>query len=228
MYSGIVSELRGSVKGTTFQRNAAGSIAKGKNNSRFSPSNAQSYELADFSTIASLWSNMAFGYKDEWNVFANANPRTDFWGNVKNITGYQWFMSVNRALSLIGSTLIEQGTYDSTVLPVPTYTLQASSSYIRMNFGAGLNLSDRYIIVNVTGPRRYSSSKSRQAIFYVKQVTGNPIQYIDFTSEWETFFGITWASFYAQYNAGLVVYPYSINIFNGVSSAYNIGYWSLH
>lgn len=228
LYSGIVSELKGSIKGTTFQRNSSGSIAKGKNNSRFSPSAAQSYELSDFSTIAALWNGIAFGYKDEWNSFALANPRTDFWGVVKNISGYQWFMSVNRALSLIGLPLVEQGTYDSSVLPVPTYFMQASASYIRMNFYSPLNLSDRVIIVNATGPRRFSSGTSRQAMFYLKQVTGSSIQIIDFTSEWEALFQITWASFYAQFNAGLVIYPYAVNTYNGVSSAYNLGYWSLH
>lgn len=226
LYSGIVSELRGSVKGTTFQRNASGSIAKGKANSRFASSQAQQYELSDLAIIADLWNSIPFGYKDEWRAFAEDNDRTDYWGRVKSISGYNWFMSINRNYSLISHALQEQVVGDAYTLPVPAHTIEASSSYIRMNFGSPLNISDRYVILNTTGPRRASASTTRQSMWYLKQVTGSAVQYIDFTAEWESFFGMSWTTFYAQSNAGLVIFPYSIRLENGVSSSYHISYWS--
>jgi hypothetical protein len=222
----LVTDFKGSIKGTTFQRNAAGNIAKGKSNSRFSPSQAQQYELTDFASIASKWNGIGFGYKDEWNVFAGLYDRTDFWGSIKHISGYQWFMSINRALSLISQPLIEQIPGDAAILPVPAYTIDVNDDWIRLDFGSPINISDRYIIINVTGPRRFSSGTSRQQSFYLKQVTGAAVQYINFTTEWEALFHQVWATFYNQNNAGVVVFPYSINLSNGVSSAYNVGYWS--
>jgi hypothetical protein len=226
LYSGIVSELRGSVKGSTFQRNASGSIIKGKNNSRFSPSENQQYELTDLAAIAALWNYIPFGFKDEWQNFAVMYPRVDYWGRSKQISGYNWFMSINRNYSLISHAVQEQVPGDANVLPVPAYSIEASGSYIRMNFNAVLDLSDRYIILNTTGPRRASAGSSRQSMWYIKQVNDGAVQYIDFTSEWEAFFNMTWATFYAQNNAGMVLFPYAISLVNGVSSAYNIGYYS--
>jgi len=225
LYSGIVSELKGSVKGTTYQRNVAGSIAKGKNNARFSPSTFQSSELTDFSYIASIWNALDWDHKDDWGGFATYNKRTDFWGNVKSISGYNWFMSINRNALLAGDELWTDVPEDANIQAIPPYSIDVTSSYGRINFGAPVDLSDLTLIVNATGPRRATSLSSRQMILYLKQVTGSGIQYVYFHTEWSTAYGITWSEFYALPNAGLWLLPYSISKLNDVSSQYSANAW---
>ena len=219
LYSGIVSELKGSVKGTSFQRNAAGSIAKGKANSRFAPSTLQSAKRNFLARLAAHWMALDFGQKDAWNQYALDYPRVDFWGVTKQLSGIQWFMSINQALYIAYSIFLDDPPVDNAILPVPTCFLHATSSSLYLDFGSLLDISDRAIVVQATGPRRYTSSLSRQQRFFMAVFSSESIRYLDFMAAWEAFFGMDWATYYAMSGAGVMSYSYAVNASNGISSS---------
>jgi len=226
LYSGVVSELKGSVKGTTYQRNCSGSIAKGKNNARFKASDWQASEQKVFAYLSGLWNSTPFGYKDEWNSFAADYQRTDFWGNLKNITGYQWFLSINRAAYLIGAEWVDQPPDNNDTAALPVIHLGATSSNVYAYFNSPQDLSGMMCVVMCSGPRRSTANTSRQPYIFMDYDGDDVIETIDFTDRWEEVFGIAWGDYYALDQAGLIGWAYSINLDNFVSSEYSPMAWS--
>jgi hypothetical protein len=226
LYSGSVSEMKGSIKGTTYQRNCAGTIAKGKNNAKFKASQEQGLSQKVFAYLTSEWNKISFGYKDEWNSFAAAHTRTDFWGNSKTISGLQWYLSINRAAYLLGESLLENPPEDADVASLPTISMHATSNTLYAGFVTPQDLTGMMCVILCSGPRRSTSASSRPPYLFMIVDGDGVIETIDFLAEWEAAYGISWASYYANNNAGLLGFAYAINLDNFVSSSYSPMAWA--
>lgn len=74
IYSALVESIRGSIQGTTFQRNAYGFTVKGKPN-MVNPNTArQNRRKRTFSNASQAWRDLSDGDREAWNAYANAFP----------------------------------------------------------------------------------------------------------------------------------------------------------
>lgn len=74
IYSALVDSIRGSIQGTTFQRNAYGYTIKGKPN-MVNPNTAnQNAHKARFSAAIQAWRNITDANRAAWDAYANAFP----------------------------------------------------------------------------------------------------------------------------------------------------------
>lgn len=74
IYSALVDNIRGSIQGTTFQRNAYGYTIKGKPN-MVNPNTArQNSRKSTFSIALQAWRNITGANRAAWDAYANAFP----------------------------------------------------------------------------------------------------------------------------------------------------------
>jgi hypothetical protein len=74
IYSALVESIRGSIKGTTFQRNAYGFTVKGKPNMINPNTVRQNRRKRTFSNASQAWRDLTSGNRSAWDAYANAFP----------------------------------------------------------------------------------------------------------------------------------------------------------
>lgn len=74
IYSGLVDSIRGSIQGTTFQRNAYGYTIKGKPNMVNPNTSRQNRRKRTFSGASQAWRTLSDGERSAWDAYANAFP----------------------------------------------------------------------------------------------------------------------------------------------------------
>lgn len=74
IYSALVESIQGSIKGTTFQRNAYGYTVKGKPNMVNPNTPRQNARKQTFSSASQAWRSLTSGERAEWDAYANAFP----------------------------------------------------------------------------------------------------------------------------------------------------------
>lgn len=105
-YSGIITELKGSIGGVTFQK--CGQILSCRSN----PSHKQSFSSFgqssrnSFLQSSSLWRSLDTFERAAWAAVASSYPTVDKWGSPVILNGYQIFMYVNRFLWSSGLSMI--------------------------------------------------------------------------------------------------------------------------
>lgn len=92
-FGSAVSEVRGSIGGVTFARNAGGAYMR----SRITPiqrnTSRQAQSKSIFSAAVNTWTNLLTGFEREgWDAYASAVPYTDVFGMSRNYSGQQSYV----------------------------------------------------------------------------------------------------------------------------------------
>jgi len=118
LYSGLINGIRGRVAGSIFSANGAGPHVRRFNPPIIRKTTAQVDRRRTFSTMGGLWQGLTNTQRSDWNDYAGmpAQALIDSLGNTYYLNGYQWFVSCNCNLSLVGRTPIS----DAPVIAIPT------------------------------------------------------------------------------------------------------------
>lgn len=103
----VVSDIRGSIAGTTYSRNKGGLYAR----ARVAPINrntpAQTLVRNNFATNAKLWSGtFTADERAAWTAFAAANPLVNILGASIIVSGLAMAQKLNQVLSQVGAATI--------------------------------------------------------------------------------------------------------------------------
>src|SRR5271156_6509103 len=94
--SGIVSNIKGSIGGTTFSSIRAGTIAKKRIVGKRLLNTSQAIAINNSLLSTFAWNNLSNANKVLFNNYALANASTDRYGITKQLTGYQWYKLLNQ------------------------------------------------------------------------------------------------------------------------------------
>ena len=118
LFSALIDGIRGRSGGVIFSANASGPLVR-----RYAPPIARSTAIqitrrGVFSGMGNLWRDLSQTQRDDWNTYAAAAPqeKTDSLGNAFYLNGFQWFVSCNSNLELLGRSDIQA----APVIAVPT------------------------------------------------------------------------------------------------------------
>lgn len=192
-YSGVVSSMKGSIAGTTFQSNKAASIARKKPRVPGVGSALQTPQKSVFSSLLAGWQSLTLTQQQAWNAYADAHTQDNFWGEEKVLTGMNWFISMNSTrLAYNNSILTTPPTY---ALPdaIPDFTVSATAGTIVIVFDGTFTSSDHmYIFVtpHITTP----SLTNRRRLRRVYKTVDFSYHVINLTSSWENTFNFEWTA----------------------------------
>jgi hypothetical protein len=220
IYSVPVSELTGSIGGVTFQRNSSGFIARSKPNRKVNPSNFQSAAQMAVSSTINAWHNLPVESREGWNQLASDQPHVTPWGALRNLNGYQQFLSNNLNLKALNSTPISVAPiYDPPPAP-DVFTVEFSQTQILINLGAPLPSPPLYVQVYATPPlRRSAVNIRRNNILLQNTIVLNP-SVIDITGSYCDQFNINYENFISDSNCFIIIRLAFTNISTGFRSVF--------
>lgn len=115
-FGAIIVDGRGKLGGHVGQRNASGNILRTKTTPTNRRSPAQQSRRSLVAELTRDWKFLTEAQRIQWNNFANENPDTDIFGNVKTNSGFNMFVEVNLNLVNVGEEKdLEPGTADVVV-----------------------------------------------------------------------------------------------------------------
>lgn len=161
VYSGLVTEIKGSIGGTTFQSNRSGYIVRNKQYKGPVRSVGNVKAGRAFAIASRRWGSLTAAQRTAYNTMASTYNYVDLWGNTKTLTGFQWFMaSTNNQFRVDGVGLPLAPSGDPTVVaPIFDILLEDQKiTYTNFNW-AGSNANS--LLVYASSPLRSNSFNNR-------------------------------------------------------------------
>ncbi len=220
LYGPLVTEVFGSIGGVTFQKNSSGSIIRSRPTLAHSSTPRQQQAHAYHQKYLLAWQDLTQANRDLWNTYATTWTKTNKFGQVKKLTGQNWFESVNYQLETGGQPFTSAPPPHDLPAEPPSFTLTAN--------GTSLNLTTTSVYNNVRGrlsvwvslPTRRNTLSLNQ----IRKKAGYIIPTIaianNITSAWETATGLTWNPGLFFPDANIFVCLQNMRKSSGITSAY--------
>lgn len=204
-YGSGVTEFKGSVGGVTFQRNTSGPIIKHKTYFPNSPSEAQAIYQRNLAYLVSKWSTLTSTQRAAWDTYAAAHDHTNPWGEVRTISGYQWWLSQSLDQLIFGYSYPTTPQTWGTPSPCDQFTLSASSSYLKLLWSPSYEFLNGTNLMYVSPPLKQGNLNIRRNLFTLQTIGSSTYSEIDITSAFESYFNVTWSTFYASAKCFIIV-----------------------
>ena len=94
----IVTDIAGSIGGTTFRRTSTGHAVYNKQGRQVKSAFAKASRKNELGNIFSSWYNLTESEREQWALNASVYPLKDKFGNTKYLTGRQLFTKLNAQL----------------------------------------------------------------------------------------------------------------------------------
>jgi len=191
VYSVPVSELIGSIGGTTYQSNNSGFIARSKPFNRKKRNTNQSEYKLNLYTLSQLYRDLSAADKNSWSAFALANPHINHWNMSKTCTGLNWFININSFNLLLSNPIVNTAPAYTlpTALPVMTATITATN--IDLNSAAALGLATEQVYIFATPPLPSSIPTPRNAFRLIQISQADVALPLDLAALWSSRFGLS-------------------------------------
>lgn len=190
----VATDIRRSVGGTTFSRNAGGAYTR----ARVAPINRntpkQSAVRASFGTNAKAWSQtLTAAQRAAWTFFAQANPSVNVLGASIILSGLSMYQRLNRVLAQIGYATVSDPPADLSVpMLSPAYSAAADSTAQTVTVVTDTQITESgagyYIFAtgNLAAGKKPGTSDYRFIGYYGSVITMNAV---DISAKWLAVFG---------------------------------------
>jgi len=170
----IIGTLKGSIGGITFQGNNSGYIVRQKPTLHKSSTVKQTNAHSLLQTYLYRWQQITETNRMNWNVFAGLNPKTNKFGEVKTLTGLNYFFSCNYMRTLMGQTQLDDP--PSLDLPdaAPVFTVSADASNLEISGLDTYDYTNNALIIWTTLPTHRNTVTNNQIRKFVEIITANP------------------------------------------------------
>jgi len=215
----MVTELTGSIGGVAFQRNRSGTIARIKSSTPKKASVKQSVRGSLFTAKQQVWATLTAAQQDVWNVYALANPKLDRWNVAKNLSGLNWFTSVNMSLDLAGQPNINAPGAFTIIEPWITDSFVVTQNEIKITSGFTVDDLNKYALFYLTPPLRRTTTSFRKDLRFVSAAPFEALSPYPLTASWESVYGVSWppSSVSLAFKIGIMVVM--VNVVTGLTSA---------
>ena len=220
-YGAMVTALRGSIGGFTFQTNRSGNIVRLRPKGRQSPSTKQAQSLGFNMQLVSAFSELTPAQKLDWDAFAIANTHEDRFGTVRTLTGQNWFISINR-----NRLILSEGILNSPpIVLLPdgnaNFTLDIDDTKIEVIKSAPISPVDTAYKIFATPPLGRSTTSLQSSLRFITVMDVPPFAPLDISPDWATVFGCPWppSSVANRFTIGVQLQP--VRISTGISIAGN-------
>ena len=191
-FSGIVSDVKGSIGGITFQNNSSGAIVRGRPRTRKAQSQKQQLSQAEHIEKLRTFQLLSLGSKTLWNEYAQVWTKVNSFGQVKRLTGQNWYESVNHNLELAGNPIVDIP--PSHILPpaVGSYVFSMTATQMLINFNASFTPANSILLIRASSFFSLTGKVKLNSLRLIKVLDTAPYSLIDITTLWEDYFGVSY------------------------------------
>ena len=204
-YGSGVTEYKGSIGGITYQQNASGYIAKLRSKPTVNPTAAQATYQNRMSMLVAYWSGLTSVQQAGWDTFAAAHDHTTPWGDVKTLSGYQWFLSCNLRRMMYHSTPLAAAPAWTAQSVPDAFTIEVSATYIRAAWSPAYD-APTDMIAYISLPLRQSSLKMRRSLFWIENsINPAALNNWNLTIAVAALYNVTWSTFYGSAKCNIIM-----------------------
>jgi hypothetical protein len=186
LYSGGVSEFRGSIGGTTFQNTRAGHIVRSKPGRSKPMSEKQNAIIIQNSFFLKYWFSLTSLQRDEWQEYADDYPLTDKWGQTKYLNGCNYFIYVNNNRHLISQAIKYSPSFPTEPAAIGSFDLLLYLDSFIISFDIAQLDNDSGCVIYTTPPIRRYTDSIRSEIRLTKVIDTVDFTNIDISSDWKS------------------------------------------
>lgn len=124
----VVTDIRGSISGNVFSRNAGGNIIRARKAPVNRNTPAQAAARASLSATSKSWAALTPQQQAAWNQFAASYPIPNVLGAAKITSGFACFVGLNTVLAKVGATAITDPPQNKNVDFISTLSSFAADS----------------------------------------------------------------------------------------------------
>jgi len=180
-----VTDIKGSIGGCTFQHNRSGAIVRSRPKVRKKSTQKQQRSHLDQNIYLAHWQLLDLAERQLWNDYADVWEREDMFGNLRRLTGLNWFTSINRYRVLVGVAIDREPPPHVLPVSVPPFALCITDTDITINFGTPFNPPNTSLIIRSTSPYKRVSNSIASNLRETLIQTSPPWTEINLTSSWE-------------------------------------------
>lgn len=141
-YGAIITELKGSVGGQTFQSCRGGFILRSKPISPKVRTPLQSQIRTITARVAQSWRGLSAAQRATWDAVAPSYPYSDKFGDPGTLSGYELFMRANFYLTAGGHSTLSAGSLPDVLWDPSTLSMVSSVAHTQLDLvWTGGNLS---------------------------------------------------------------------------------------
>ena len=187
-----IADIAGSIGGITFQRNSSGLIARRRSTGKKAKTLKQSESLQKIGTQQRAWQQLSEAQQIVWNDYAALYPKSNLFGQSKNLTGLNWFISINQNLDLVGSSQVSVPPARVQPPASAPYSVTATDSALEITFAAPFSPANSALIIRATSPVSITSNSLQKQLRLILVDSAAPFTTIDLQTVWQNYFGVSY------------------------------------
>jgi len=221
-FGASVTALSGSIGGWTFQTNRSGNIARLRPASFRSRTGKQNTEIANFTSLIAGFSALTLAQKQAWDAFANAHTKETKFGEVRTLTGSNWYVSINGHREQL--TLSRLDVPPMFLMPIGNnnFSLVVDATKIEVTKNPPTSPNDTSLIFWGTPPIRRTTTSLRSELRFLTVIRTQPFTVINLTTFWELAFGCDWPPSLSTGDFSIFIGMQIVRESSGIASALNI------
>jgi len=218
IFGPLVTSVKGSIGGVTFQGNTSGQIIRRRPQLSKSSTVKQTASHVSLSSFLYEWQNITEAQRDEWNDFATAWTKINKFGQTKTLTGFNWFFSVNWWRVELSQAILSSPPAHTLPSSPPDFGIIMSNTDIEIQFLSSHDYVTNPVAVWSTIPTKKSTLSISQVRKLITTITATPANPLNITAEWETATGLDWNPSVNFPTANIFVCLESIALSSGITS----------
>jgi hypothetical protein len=221
IYSALITELSGSIAGVTFQNNASGHIVRTKPNNPVNPSYCQQLQLSAVSRLVNIYSTLTIDQKTDWRTLALNHPNVGPFGTIKQLNGYQMFLSCNLNLLTCNQNPILEAPSYSAPTSTPNFEVFSSSLSVFLTLNQPFTYNSHKLFLFASPVLRSVSEQMRRNNFMICDFVVDGNNSFEFSNLYNQKFNVTLLNILAYSHGSIIFRLKLIDFVTGFSSQYS-------
>lgn len=188
-FGSFVTDGSGKIGGHVVAKNRSGHYMRTKVTPSNPRTSAQSETRAILGTLSSAWSGLTPEERNSWNGAVNSWSSTNVFGDIKNPTGKNLFVGLNKNLLESGQTAINQAPEKQEIPFLGVTVVQGDASTLQLTAEAA-NVATGFLInVYATAPQTQGTGFFKGKYRKIATIDGADINTANFGGDYVTKFG---------------------------------------
>ena len=149
-FTAIVSEIRGSLGGNTFQANRYGFTLKNKSLQGFPNSLLQNFSKASLTQILQGWQNLTDAQRAQYNTYASSFPQYPKSGSTVALSGFEVWAKFNLQMACVGIAASPNAVLAPVVVPSYNPSLVTSGGLLSLYLGLSEHLDGHNVLIRAS------------------------------------------------------------------------------
>lgn len=194
VFNSVISSIKGSIGGLTFQANASGNIARSRTRKSGRVTNKSMNALRYGIQLPASYRALTTTQKQAWILYAATYHKYDKPYRTTKLSALNWFVSLNFVVLSTGRPLLLTPPLRSFPPVVPAFDVILTSDTIGIYLNSPVVTSDCFLVISASLPVSSTSVKRITNMLMLQITPFNGKDYYNITKLWMVRHGISWAS----------------------------------